>query len=330
MPIRIISMKTIRLLTVLIFAATVLSSCGGKKDPEATSDPKATKSVTTPAAAPNEVIGIGRVEPEGELVPLSSIESGVVTKVYVKQGDVVKAGDLLLELDHDVLSAQIEQSHRRVLSQASRIKTDELSLKEAETRAVRQSQNVTRTENLVKTGAETGQTLFDQKTEFMLLDNAVKRWESVLETDRRQLRELEGDIMVLMAQLEQRSVKAPMNGTILTLKALLGSFVTPQVSFADFAPEGKRMVRCEIDELFADNVKIGQKAHITGVGSEEQLATGQVVYASEFLKRKSLFSENAGEMEDRRVREIRVLLDSGSNLLINSRVECHIQTGSAK
>ena len=329
MPIRIISMKTIRLLTVLIFAATVLSSCGGKKDPDSTSDPKAA-STLKPAPKPDEVIGIGRVEPEGELVPLSSIESGVVTKVYVKQGDVVKAGDLLLELDHDVLSAQIEQSHRRVLSQASRIKTDELSLKEPETRAVRQSQNVTRTENLVKTGAETGQTLFDQKTEFMLLDNAVKRWESVLETDRRQLRELEGDIIVLTAQLEQRSVRAPMNGTILTLKALLGSFVTPQVSFADFAPEGKRMVRCEIDELFANNVKIGQKAHITGVGSEEQLATGQVVYASEFLKRKSLFSENAGEMEDRRVREIRVLLDSGSNLLINSRVECHIQTGSAK
>ncbi|HEX2900739.1 MAG TPA: hypothetical protein VHS96_13535, partial [Bacteroidia bacterium] len=216
------------------------------------------------------------------------------------------------------------------LSQAARIKTDELSLKEAETRLARQQLNTTRTENLVKSGAETGQSLYDQKTELLLLENNVKRCISILETDRYQLREIEGEMMVLNAQVTQRSVRAPMNGTILTLKALKGSFVTPQVSFADFAPEGKRMVRCEIDELFANSVNIGQKASITGVGSDDELATGVVVYASEFLKRKSLFSENAGEMEDRRVREVRVLLDSGSNLLINSRVECHIQTGKAK
>lgn len=323
-------MKTKVFLASMALAAT-LTACGGKDEPMVATSPANTDNSTASATAapldsPDEVTGIGRVEPEGEIIPLASMEPGVVTKVMVKQGDKVPAGTLLLELDHDVLNAQIEQGRRRLTTQLARIKTDEKSLQEAQIRLSQLKANAGRTEALVNRGAETGQTLFDQKSEIQLQENAVQRWQAVLEGDRAQLKEIEGEIGVLNQQLAQRSVRAPLNGTILTFKALLGSYVTPQVSFGDFAPDGKRMVRCEIDELFASAVRIGQKASITGMGSETQIATGQVVYASDFLKRKSLFSEQAGEMEDRRVREVHVVLDAGADLLINSRVECHIQT----
>ncbi|HEX2898428.1 MAG TPA: biotin/lipoyl-binding protein, partial [Bacteroidia bacterium] len=105
-------MKAIRFATAMMLLATLLTSCGGKEESKTASDPKSATTAASSAGTPDEVVGIGRVEPEGELIPLASIESGVVANVHVKQGDVVKAGDPLLELDHEVLSAQIDQVRR--------------------------------------------------------------------------------------------------------------------------------------------------------------------------------------------------------------------------
>lgn len=325
-------MKT-RFIIALVALGILLTACGGgaakeDKDPKT---PKNKENPNSPQAAltdPDEVVGIGRVEPEGEIIPLASMEPGVVVKVFVKQGDAVKAGDLLLELDHATLDAQIEQVRRRATTQAARIKTDEKSLGEAQLRLATLKTNVTRTENLAKGGAETGQNLFDQRSELLLQENAVQRWQAVIEADRAQLSEIQGDGLVLQQQVMQRMVRAPLAGKILTMRALPGSFVSSQMSFADFAPEGKTVVRSEIDELFAGFVKIGQEAHIVEMGTKKELSKGHVIYVSDFLKRKSLFSENAGEMEDRRVREVHVLIDSGEPMLINSRVECHIKTSN--
>ena len=46
-------------------------------------------------------------------------------------------------------------------------------------------------------------------------------------------------------------------------------------------------------------------------------------FAADFLKRKSLFEDETTQ-EDRRVREVRIRLNPGANVLINSRVDCII------
>ena len=93
----------------------------------------------------------------------------------------------------------------------------------------------------------------------------------------------------------------------------------------DFAPEGPVMAITEIDELFADKVKVGQPAFVRAQGDTVVLATGKVILAAPYLRKKSLFSDKADNLEDRRVREVRVQLDSSETLLIGSRVECIIE-----
>jgi len=84
------------------------------------------------------------------------------------------------------------------------------------------------------------------------------------------------------------------------------------------------IVRAEIDELFADRLAEGQQVEIRYVGSDSTIATGKVMYLSPWLKKKSLFTQRAGDQEDRLVRELKVSLDNGSSLILNSRVECVI------
>jgi multidrug efflux pump subunit AcrA (membrane-fusion protein) len=305
----------------------LLAACGGKQaDEKAASKPLDKAGLPAMAVDANvaEVSGIGRVEPEGQIIPLAASDAGIVTKVLVQDGQRVKAGDLLLELDHRILDAQIDQARRRIATQSARIRTDEKSLIDAQLRLANLKANLGRTENLVRSGAEIAQNLSDQRSEAALQENAILRWQTVIEGDRAQMRELEGDIAVLAQQLEYKVVRAPMDGRLLTVRALQGSFVSAQVPFADFAPDGKTVVRCEIDEMYAGKLAINQSATIKEMGTGKELAKAHVIYAADFLKRKSLFSELAGEMEDRRVREVKVLIDSGESLLYNSRVECFI------
>jgi hypothetical protein len=77
--------------------------------------------------------------------------------------------------------------------------------------------------------------------------------------------------------------------------------------------------------MFAGRVKEGQIAEITLVGDNKVIATGKVIRTAPYLKRKSLFSELPGDREDRRVREVWILLDDNAGLLFNMQVECKIK-----
>jgi hypothetical protein len=89
-------------------------------------------------------------------------------------------------------------------------------------------------------------------------------------------------------------------------------------------------VLCEVDELWVNKLQLGQQAIIRTQGTDDQLAKGEVVYLSPYLKKKSLFSDDSANMEDRRVREVRIRLTGAANLLINSRVEAVIDLSTKK
>ena len=74
---------SIFLLLILLFL-----SCNNKKDP-------------------NVILASGTIETT--TVTVSSKSNGQIKLIPVKEGDRVKAGDLLLEIDHDLLDIQLRQ-----------------------------------------------------------------------------------------------------------------------------------------------------------------------------------------------------------------------------
>ena len=154
----------------------------------------------------------------------------------------------------------------------------------------------------------------------MQLDASKK---DLLQAQKR-LNELKSDIEYYQTILDKKTVRAPLDGTILSVDTKLGDNVSGTTSVSDFAPDGSVMAITEIDELFSDKIKIGQKAYVRAQGDTIVLATGKVIEAAPYLRKKSLFSDKADDLEDRRVREVRVQLDSTEKLLIGSRVECII------
>jgi HlyD family secretion protein len=68
----------------------------------------------------------GRLEPKGSTQRLDTIVSGTVAKVQVKEGQTVKAGQVLIELESDVLRTDLQQAQTKLEAQQNRLAQLEL------------------------------------------------------------------------------------------------------------------------------------------------------------------------------------------------------------
>jgi len=108
------------------------------------------------------------------------------------------------------------------------------------------------------------------------------------------------------------------------MKVNPGEAITQLSDYAEFAPRGNKIIRAEVDELFASKIATGQLADIRYTGTEKVIARGRVKVLSPYLKKKSLFSVKASDQEDRMVREVKIALEGDAGLIINEKVECII------
>lgn len=305
----------------------MISSCG--KEVESGISPNENgNSVSSQPKSISQVIGLARIEPEGKIANLSSPVSGIVKQVFKLENELVSEGEILIELDHEIEEAKLAKTQSRIITQQAKIKSQKFEVKKLSAQAANKRKEFNRLLKLLESSSETQQKVDDVQTELNVLDSSLEGVKANLEMMKAELVEIQRESDLNKKEVAQRFVKAPANGRILSMDAVEGNYLNSQNSFAEFVPEGKLIARAEVDELFANQIAVGQTAKIRLVGSESIITEGRVIYTSAALKRKSLFSEKAGDQEDRRVREVKIELFQPEALLINARVECVIQTSN--
>jgi multidrug resistance efflux pump len=222
-----------------------------------------------------------------------------------------------------VEDAQVQVSRAQFNTRQADLNTLKASVEAATIKMENAKLRFARTKNLAEQGAENKQQLENVQTEYASAQKEVERLQASLQTAQMQLQELQSQILLNQFQTSRKIIRAPQDGMVLSMDLSPGAAVQAMSSVAEFAPAGYTSVLAEIDELFADQITTGMKASIRKQGQLDTVASGQIIFTSPFLKKKSLFSEG-GDLEDRRVREIRIRLDS-TGLLFGSRVECIIQ-----
>ena len=273
---------------------------------------------------PTRIIGIGRIEPELRLLDLSSESSGLITSMQYQAGDEVAQGQVIIELTHAVEQARLEQAKARLQTQLSEIEATKASLAATKIRTENAKVTYERAKTLFEKDAQTEFYLDNVRTEYESLQEDIKRLEANVVAARDSLKQFQADQKLAQAELDKRFLVAPVDGEILSLDVTIGSFLSAGNPIGVFAPKSSRCARCEIDELFAEYVKIGQKASIRYPGMTETVVEGTVIFAGSYLRKKSLFADEVGDLEDRRVREILIRLSPDASILYGSRVECVI------
>ena len=306
---------------ITVFAlAIVLMSCGSKdeKKVEEVSTTKIVKPVV------DKIIGVGRIVPENEIIQFAVPVSGILKTIFKEENEIVTAGELIATLKNDVELSEVFESASKVNIQNAQVTVAEASIEEYEAKLSNATAQYQRLKALYEKGAETKQEVDNSETEYKTLQANISRLKTQVGVAKSQVASSGSNTALYKARLEQTKIKAPCNGKILEWKVRPGEGIIAQQAIAQIAPIGNTIVECEIDESLALKVKLNQEAAINYLGTAEVIAKGKVYFLSDYLKKKSLFSEQSGEAEDRRVRVVKILLDNPQGLLLNAKVEVNI------
>lgn len=303
-------------LGLALLTTYLLTACQKEKKPE---QPAAPKPIT-------QVVGVARIEPENGLIAVFAGATGRVKTIEASENDVVAKGQRLLTLDNQTEVAQLRESRTKIGTQRAAISAQEAGLKTLKLNWDKAEADYELNQKLLAVKGITQQTLDDSRANAAKLRQEYQKGVADLAQTRSVLTELNASVNVYAVQAGDKTLEAPYTGKLLEWTVNVGDYVTGDTQVGQLAPKGPLMARTEVDELFAERIKIGQRADIRLQATGQIIGSGTVQFAADFLKRKSLFADETAQ-EDRRVREVRIRLNPGKGLLINGRVDCiiHLQ-----
>jgi HlyD family secretion protein len=287
--------------------------------------------------------GNGIVEPKAPETQLAVAVPGVIAVVRVQEGDVVAAGDLLMELDSSVERAALAAAEAdasasladlRRLTKGSRQEEIDASLADAEgsrARADLSTATLKRVEQLSTTGSvaadELDRARSQQKADqqSLALAEAKKRQtlagfrsEDVLAARARfQAAEARRDQQ--RAAVARLQVRAPIAGTILEVKQRVGEYASPTQAVLVLGDTSEVRVRVDIEERDIARVKTGAKAEVSVDALPGKTFSATVVAVGQRMGRKNLRTDDPAERIDTKILEVVVRVDAPTGLVVGQR-----------
>jgi multidrug efflux pump subunit AcrA (membrane-fusion protein) len=303
---------------IFLVVLMVISACGGK-----TTETKK-KKTDYKLSKIDQLVGIARIEPESKICPIGSEIPGRVVSILVSEGEAVKKGQLIMLLDESSEQAQVQQSTSKINTRQQRVKSLEAKIAAIGIKLSAADVERKRDRSLANAKAGTEKAAMDSETTFKNLEADLIIAKADLAEAVAGINEINAESNYLSQLKNKKRVYAPEDGMMLNWDVKLGQAIAAGTKLGDFAPAGNLMAITEIDELYALKVKTGQKVSINLQGTSDKLSSGTVIYCAPYLSKKSIFSDRADNLEDRRVREVHVRVDNPNAVLIGSRVECII------
>ncbi len=124
--------------------------------------------------------------------------------------------------------------------------------------------------------------------------------------------------------LEQAYIRAPIAGQIIKIHVREGEKIADK-GIVEMAQTQQMMVVAEVYQTDIEKVKLGQKALITGQAFSGKLQ-GEVAQIGLQINRQNVFSNQPGENLDRRVVDVKILLNAEDSKRVKSLTNLQVQT----
>ena len=199
---------------------------------------------------------------------LAPIAGGQIAKIWVKEGDHVQKGQVLLELWNQDLLAQRELAQRQLAMAQERRRETCILAENARRESVR-------TQQLVEQGFVSSQRADDVNA------NARSRQASC-EAAVTDIKRAEAQVRVAQAGLERTIISAPFSGVIAHISGELGEFTTPSPPgiptppTIDLIDDRCLYVTAPMDEVDAPKIRVGQEARITLDAMPDKIFPGRI------------------------------------------------------
>ncbi|RYG36606.1 MAG: HlyD family efflux transporter periplasmic adaptor subunit [Burkholderiales bacterium] len=296
-------------LLLVAVAASNLAACGGPpQGAQGASSAPAKPGVSLSAVnTPYAAIAAGKVDIEGGLVDVAARAPGIVKEVFVQEGDVVKANQILARQDDD----DARLSRNRVAAQLAQTEAQIPVLEVQLAAADREEKRLAR---LIAEDA-TSQQLYQQAQ-----DN-TRQFGAQLNAQKASIALVRAQLAEANYQMELYVIRAPTDGTIVRRYANPGSGASTFSVTAMFQlqPDSKRIVRAEVEERSVSLVKAGQKVEIVPESDQAKSYAGEVIRIAAVMGARKLRSDDPSERADERVVEVVVDAEQAP-VLVGQRV----------
>lgn len=274
----------------------------------------------------SHVHAIGKVSPANDWAIISSNNTSErIQDILVKEGDTVKKGQELMLLESGSTELDIMEARAQLHTVQMENKVTIEELRKAQLSAKERETKYQTSQKLFVQNAETQEQVDSDYFAWQQQELEIKALQQKMAVQKASERERLIQIEKAERLLSDSRVLAPTDGIIVELSAKVGQRADHNAELGKIAQVANPIVEAEVDELFANDVRMGQEVYISAMRRNDTLAHGEVFYVSPILSDKSILYEVANEGVDRRVRKIKIRLRDSPSLAINAKVDCQIK-----
>lgn len=257
-------LKTILIITGVLIAALVVAKLtgliGGEKTEKVTVEKAANRVVI------ETVTASGKIQPETE-VKLSSEVSGEVTELLVKEGDVVKKGQLLIKVRPDVLKSGYDRAVASYSSQKASVSGSQQLLRQNEGNFINAEATYKRNVELYNKKVISTSEFDAAKAAYLTAKTNLARAKDDVTAARYQLEQSGANVQEASANLAKATIFAPVDGVISKLSVELGDRIlgTAQMAGTEImriSNLSSMEVNVDVNENDINRVNVGDQATI--------------------------------------------------------------------
>ena len=219
-----------------------------------------------------------------------------VARIPVKEGQKVRKGDVLIELDDKDERAALEQSKASVAQAEAKVRqlrevalpAAEQTFVQAQATAVQARQQFDRMKTLRDRGFVVQSQMDDAQRALDIAESQLRSARLQVETNKptgsdfavaqTALDQARANLRVAQVKLEQTVIKAPVDGILIARNVEVGDVAQPGKDLMVLAPAGETQVDVMIDERQLSRLALGQKALGSADAFPNQRFSAELVY----------------------------------------------------
>lgn len=276
-----------------LFGATVLQArMAGRNGAGVSAQATAATPVARAVAAEGRVVTYPGAE-----VKVAAERAGRLVAVRVEEGQTVRKGELLAEIESDELRAALDEARARVQEAAAEVRLAEL--------------NLARRRQLV--------------TEQILAAHDLDQATRDLEIARARHDTARAAVSRYEAQLRKSRIVAPLSGTVTAREVDAGEMVETGDVVVSMADLQRLRVDAEADEADAAALALGARVTITAEGFPGRAWPGRVEEVADAVTLRKLKPQDPARPTDTRILAVKIAFGEPTPLKLGTTVDLRIE-----
>ncbi|CAO5680188.1 MAG: p-hydroxybenzoic acid efflux pump subunit AaeA [Holosporales bacterium] len=252
----------------------------------------------------------GVVEANSKNIELGVFQPGIIRQIFVKENDTVQKGDLLIQLDDQLLLSQ-EKSQEAALKAAQAALTFKKTIYQEALDQVNRGQQL-------KKGVISEEEI--KKREFSL-----ERASADIESAEQNIEQAKQALETTKTQLAQTKLRAPIDGTILKVFPSVGEFLSNEKKTIVLGNITPLHVVAQIDETEIANFDESAKACAIDRSGSRSYIPLKFIKVVPLTSSKTNLSGASNELIDTRIIEVTFEITEPQKLFIGQRLDVFIE-----